>query len=335
MSDVDGFSQVDLPQLIEQSPLILTPKRAKELQKYDVYLRQRNKTEKRLAFISDLIRKKLWHGNKIAVAELEFDYLLSDGSVARTLIVNGGHTLQCHIDNLFTTYNNVYQRWNCKTKAAVTLLFNQFDRSESTRSAADQCKAALDLMPEVEKWEVKDILHKCSIAVSIAERGFSYRNKMSVTDRVNLLNQPKWYPHAAFLRDFLFNVPNFLKEYRHMMKPPVLSSIIETHCIDSEACEKFWEGVKTGAGLMENSPQLALKNFLLEQTVHKHGGGSSFDHWLIKARCHQAWNLWCLNKSIKNFRGKPPQNMPHLVDVSGAVYVSPAANQNPPNKNTP
>ena len=304
------FSSDELPQLISQSQLILTPKKAKELLMLDVYRRQRGKKPALLAFLKDVVVQGLWHGSKIAIADLDFDYITADGTVVRKLLANGGHTCTVHATNNFTTDKNVLQHFRCPTPAALALLYSQFDRSESSRSVEDQCLAFIDIMPETDNWN-KSSINKCSTAVAVSEYGFSYRSVTKVIDRVNLTKSTKYYKHAAFIRKMIFDTEGGITRNRWLAQgQAVLSVMLESHMISANDAQTFWDGVRTGAGLSVGSPQLTLNKFLLQSS---HGGNSGSTLYITNVRCRQAWNAFRKGLKLPRFSGRIPPDFPPLV----------------------
>lgn len=304
------FGPEDMPKLLSQKPLKLTPAKAAELAQKDVYTRQRGRKAHILAMIKDVIQNGLWYGNKVAIAKLNFDYRLKNGDVVRELVVNGGHTLQSHIDNGFTTTNNHLVVFECHNQNALALLYSQFDRVESTRSTEDQCSAFIDSMPDVSGWN-KSSVNKCSTAVAVAKYGFSYRTYTKVANRVALLKSPENYSHGVFVRDLIYRTDGGVTRNRFLAKAvPVMSVIFATHVVDGEAANGFWNAIRTGAGLSDRSPQLDLHQFLLKTSVG--GGINSKTLYVISYNCHRAWNAYRSGKRV-SFRGRISPDLPPLL----------------------
>lgn len=303
------FGPEDMPKLLSQKPLRLTPTKAAELAKLDVYLRQRSRKPHILAMIEDAIRRDIWYGNRIAVAKLDFDYHVN-GEVVREVVVNGGHTIQSHIEHGFTTGNNQILTFECHNPNALAVLYSVFDRGESTRSTEDQCAAFIDAMPDVKAWN-KSSVNKCSTAVAVAKYGFSYRTFTKVVDRVALLKSPANYSHGAFLRDLIYRTDGGITRNRFMAKAvAVMSVIFATHVQDSEAASNFWNTIRTGVGLKSGSPELSLHKFLLQTSAG--GGMDSKTLYVISFRCHQAWNAFRLGKKC-SLKGRISPQLPLLL----------------------
>ena len=307
------FDEEDVPELVSTTKLRMTKAKAIELREHDRYNRQRHKKQALLKFLRTKLLSGLWHGNKVAIAELDFDHVVDD-IITRKVVVNGGHFIYlCATEDMPVTDNNQLLVYRCKTPKSLACLYNQFDRSESSRSSKDQYLAFMDLLPDVEGWDRvgQGAVGNCAAAVCVVEHGLSYRNILKTAEeRTAVLIDPKYYEHALFLRSLLYE--HGQKQNKFMMKAqPVMSVIVATHMINPEKAAKFWKAVRDGVDLKPDSPELTLRSFLLASSAG--GGSKSVILYTIMARCHQAWNAFINGKKLPSFSGRVPVELPPLL----------------------
>ena len=285
---------------------------------YNQFMAQRGRTRRRTEMIGCSILNKTWNGNRLILALLGEDYITEDGMTTRTLLLNGGHTVGVCMEYGLTAQHNILQMVYCPRIKDASDLYLGCDRPESSRSAKEQAKSIVAGREDLKNWMDESdghiqsgIFSNCLTAAMVANFGTSYRGK-GLTEKVkNEIAEEKYKKEMYWLKNYIYDEPKSPKHVKRVVG--VLGPMLLSHSLWGDACEWFWDDVKSGwancptesrhrmnPAAAKRSPQGALYHYLLSSQ----NGGAKEDEVTVYGKVITALNAWASGQKHFTFQGK-------------------------------
>jgi hypothetical protein len=235
--------------------------------------------------VEDIVRKmdaKVFMGEQVNVATIEFG--------GKTYKGNGQHTCTARLRyNGTHDYKVRHLHYVVPHKSAASKLYRQFDPSFSGRSYAHLMRQAS------ESNGVYAVVGSARVVILFAAAAAFHKGGKTVFGKSQV---DRDFKIEAPLRDkaglaFLANCLGARNQARHMWREAIACAIDQTRRIDPAFAETFWHKVRDGDGLRAGSPELRIRNWLMQSSA-KNGGGASkarpAGFHEMYSRCIHAWN---------------------------------------------
>lgn len=204
----------------------------------------------------------------------------------RTYLVNGQHTLTsikaCRINRPFSIHLLEYE---CSSQEELSCLWAQWD-SGGARSLKEVANSYVPLFGS--DWS-KEMLALIGSACAVFVKGERYSVKggvhfVSKEDRIRLIQDHS--KGCEFARSIVFKDGSRVD---HLVRTPVVASMLRTHDIASDEALTFWDKVRSGIGCHnESDPSYVLREYLLGL---KRGSKNRYERpQHVIGKCVSAWN---------------------------------------------
>lgn len=292
--------QTEEPRLIKASAAL-----ASEFKNMERFPHDRDLSRPRLAYLREALKSGKFRGAEWVSAVCEED--------GKTYRINGKHTstvLHEHFESGGKPDPNIrilVRRYSCPTLEDCANLFSTFDTKIASRSKSDILKVfaatnkeTIDLSPR--------LLNVVTSGIAFAHLGRSYR-KLSTEDQATQLVRNG---HFVSWVNSLLDKGN--KEYRHMIRMPVVAAMYRTWKKNSEMADEFWEKIRDDSNDDKDAPSRQLYRWL---TTYKLGATKvakeSKSNHEVYITCLKYWNLYVDPKQAKDFRYKPDMEVPTIL----------------------
>lgn len=273
----------------------LTPKRAAELLKLNTLDGQRNLRPTHVETLKRKIVDGRFHVGEIATCVCADGEKLINGQHQCTAVVESGLPITA-----------VVQRFvlNGESKEEIATLFSQFDQHKS-RTAGD---VAWIFAVELGwgDWP-RRLVHVIASALGSLTTG-KFKTRESLRSAELGGTRPSNDQVAAEMGrnrkacEFVHSILGFgdTKKMRHMYRASVVAAMLQTYRKDREDAALFWAAIRDGEMLRAKSPELRLREYLLNtSTKNATGGEKGVAHPVAMYRfCIVAWNAMRTNSPM-------------------------------------
>ena len=314
-SDIDVgvgslFSPKDMPLMLSAEVQEVSPLQMKDrFLVFNVYEKQRAHIPRREAELLTKMKDGRYHGGEIAIAHLSFDYEGTDGKVTRTLLMNGQHCCRAAIRSK-SPQTVIVKHFKVDRPEQLPVLYAQFDVPGGQRTPS-QIALSYTSLPEFAGWNKRQI-QQISSAICLGKLG-GYNRQAIISqrtdDRIALMLKPSVFPVAEAIRSVVYSEPIA----RHLDRNPVIAVMYTTLSVSLSSGQRFWESVRTGAGLSLDDPAYRLREWLTNVVFgntsakgKKNAGNDDAVH-----RCLQAWNAFASGQKMKRW-GRQPHHFPDV-----------------------
>lgn len=274
----------------------LTPKWAQELVAINTHDGQRNFNRRHLLELEEKILDGRFHEAVIAIMHNGTDDLMN-GQHTSMAVVNTGKAVPASVHEYFAEDGD--------TKEDVARVFAQYDVNKS-RSRGDiawifGCQVGMN------KWP-KRCVHLCNTALGWLHGGYG-AVKMSKDENAALLNAN--VKACEFVHRLMYEEADALP--RHMLRSPVVASMIASFGKSESDAEVFWCAVRDGDMLKRSDPAFRLREYLANACVSAsaHTQKKKASNKEMFAKCVHAWNAYRSGKRT-DLKFYPEKSLPEV-----------------------
>lgn len=285
----------------------LNPTQAQQFLAHNTFGGQRSINERHVERLAEKMQDGRFRTASIALAKTP------DGS---TMLMDGQHTCYAVILAKKTVDANV-DEYHCPENTDVGILFNQFEGASRTQAQSVKAYA------HVIGCEFPSRISQIIVSAAILLQGNSWQVSSSRDEKVILLSH--YQDFGAWLTELMTEdnaKGTIIKDYAFLLRAPIVASMIrQWEASNNDAMFDFWLGVATGANLTRNSPQLALRNFLLSVRIGIANAASlnpihktictSHEVMYKSLRC---WNAWANKELMRSIKYSSRYELPEVAN---------------------
>jgi len=233
------------------------------------------------------LKKKIEEGKAI-LFNWSCAYVVSDDELYR---VNGQHSSHAilNIDKFPRGLKAVITEYACDTKDDLADLFAQFDPRSSSRTPADNIRAAQAARPKLQCLK-PTIVNTIATGILIAGRNGKETRFSQADQKVAVVRDNEGF--IEFFAD-IYTGGDKIADAKHLYKAAVAAVMYKTWCKDKVAADEFWTDVRDGVELKKSDPAYVACNYLLTANLSRIGGsGKKVTAFEIYCRLIRAWNAF-------------------------------------------
>jgi hypothetical protein len=276
-----------------------TPQDAATALTFNTLPLQRKLRQKHVNHLTNLIKTDTHRHFDIA-----FAHITGEDPEKTKVMVNGQHSCRA-IENAGIPVIGVIAYYECDNLIDIADVYALYDTDEKTRSINDIIKMHIHALA------IKEPVATVSMTVMAHNEN---SGKKSDARSIKGATTKTLLPEFKFM-DGLFPL-NSTDYNKKLFKKPIVRMILKTWQINKKEGEIFWKRVRDGALLAKDSPELILRNFLLN--LYWEQGKAYYQNKRISVgtlhkKIIHAWNSYRQNKTIKRLMGNESSTMPQIL----------------------